>query len=56
MGIFEKLKNALFEEEYVEVEEVVVEEPVKVEEVVEEPIALAKPPKADLTPNDDFDF
>ena len=43
--------------EYVEVEEVVVEEPVKVEEVVEEPIALAKPPKADLTPNDsDFDF
>ena len=42
--------------EYVEVEEVVVEEPVKVEEVVEEPIALAKPPKEDLTPNDDFDF
>lgn len=42
--------------EYVEVEEVVVEEPVKVEEVVEEPIALAKPPKEDITPNDDFDF
>lgn len=42
--------------EYVEVEEVVVEEPAKVEKVVEEPIALAKPPKADLTPNDDFDF
>lgn len=46
--------------EYVEVEEVVVEEPVKVEtpkvaEVVEEPIALAKPPK-DVEPNDDFDF
>ena len=39
-----------------EVEEVKVVEPVKVEEVVEEPIALAKPPKEDLTPNDDFDF
>lgn len=37
--------------EYVEVEE-----PAKVEEVVEEPIALAKPPKEDITPNDDFDF
>lgn len=47
--------------EYVEVEEVVVEEPVKVEtpkvaEVVEEPIALAKQPKEDIAPNDDFDF
>lgn len=43
--------------EYVEVEEVVVVEPAKVEEVVEEPIALAKPPKADIAANDsDFDF
>ena len=48
--------------EYVEVEEVVVEEPVKVDtpkvaEVAEEPIALAKPPKEDIAPNnDDFDF
>ena len=50
--------------EYAEVEEVVVE-PVKVETVkvveptpvVEEPIALAKPPKEDIVPNDsDFDF
>ena len=39
-----------------EVEETKVVEPAKVEEVVEEPIALAKPPKEDLTPNDDFDF
>lgn len=39
-----------------EVEEAKVVEPVKAEEVVEEPIALAKPPKEDLTPNDDFDF
>lgn len=39
-----------------EVEEVKVVEPVKVEEVVEEPIALAKPPKADIAPNDDFEF
>lgn len=42
--------------EYVEVEEVVVEEPAKVEEVVEEPSIHAKAPKADITPNDDFDF
>ena len=39
-----------------EAEEAKVVEPVKVEEVAEEPIALAKPPKEDLTPNDDFDF
>lgn len=44
-------------EDFVEVEEAseVVVEPVKAE-VVEEPIALAKPPKEDITPNDDFDF
>lgn len=42
--------------EYVEVEDVVVVEPVKVEEVVEEPSIHAKAPKADITPNDDFDF
>lgn len=44
--------------DFVEVEEVseVVVEPVKVEEVVEEPSIHAKAPKADITPNDDFDF
>lgn len=40
----------------VEEQDAVVVEPVKVEEVVEEPIALAKPPKADIAPNDDFEF
>lgn len=39
-----------------EVEEAKVVEPVKVEEVVEEPSIHAKAPKADITPNDDFDF
>lgn len=39
-----------------EVEEVKVVEPVKVEEVVEEPSVHSKAPKADITPNDDFDF
>lgn len=39
------------------VEEAKVVEAVKVEEPVEEePIALAKPPKEDIEPNDDFDF
>jgi hypothetical protein len=38
-----------------EVEEVKVVEPVKVEDVVEEPIALAKPPKVEDL-NSDFDF
>ena len=38
-----------------EVEEVKVVEPVKVEKVVEEPIALAKPPKVEDL-NSDFDF
>jgi recombination protein RecT len=44
--------------DFVEVEETpeVVAEPVKVEEVVEEPSVHANAPKADLTPNDDFDF
>lgn len=43
-------------EEYHEVEEQVAETP-KVEEKAEEPIALAKPPKGDIAPNDsDFDF
>lgn len=43
--------------DFVEVEEAheVVVEPVKVEEVVEEPIALAKPPKVEDL-NSDFDF
>jgi recombinational DNA repair protein RecT len=39
-----------------EVEEVKVVEPAKVEEVVEEPSIHAKAPKAEITPNDDFDF
>ena len=45
-------------EDFVEVEEApeVVVEPIKVEEKVEEPIALAKPPKEDIEPTDDFDF
>lgn len=46
-------------EDFVEVEEaeeVKVVEPVKVEEVVEEPSIHANAPKADITPNDDFDF
>ena len=45
-------------EDFVEVEEApeVVAEPVKVEEVVEEPSIHANAPKADITPNDDFDF
>lgn len=44
--------------DFVEVEESpeVVVEPVKVEAVVEEPSIHAKAPKADITPNDDFDF
>lgn len=47
--------------DFVEVEEapveyVAVEEAVVVEPVAEEPIALAKPPKEDIEPNDDFDF
>jgi hypothetical protein len=33
-----------------------VAEPVKAEEVVEEPSVHANAPKADITPNDDFDF
>jgi recombinational DNA repair protein RecT len=40
----------------VEEQEAVVVDPVKVEEVVEEPSIHAKAPKADLQPNDDFDF
>ena len=50
--------NAEATAEFQEVEEqdAVVIEPAKVEEVVEEPIALAKPPKEDITPTDDFDF
>lgn len=44
--------------DFVEVEEAheVVVEPVKVEAVVEEPSIHANAPKADITPNDDFDF
>lgn len=50
--------NAEAPTEFQEVEEqdAVVVEPVKVEEVVEEPSIHANAPKADITPNDDFDF